>query len=108
MSIYTINYEGEKKKFQYDRENATILHVAKATAEDIAVNQEWVTKYGKPLFEIQDDGYMVIDSIGLSRKNWDDKEARNEYLNEWCMQMEEELAYMTADLVKEFGYGGSK
>jgi len=109
MRVYTINYEGEKKSFQYDRKRAVVLYVAKAGADEIADNnQEWMDKYSKPLFEIQDDGYMVIDSIGLSREHWDDKEARNEYLNEWCMQMEEELSYMIADLVKEFGYGGSK
>lgn len=94
MSIYTINYEGEKKSFQYNRERAEVSYVAKATANEIADNREWVAKYGKPLFEIQDDGYMVINSIGLSRENWDDKEVRDKYLQEWCMQMEEELAYM--------------
>jgi len=103
MSVYTISYEGEKKSFQYDRDNATVLYVAKASAEDIAVNQEWVTKYGKPLFEILGDGYMVFDSIGLSRENWDDKEARDEYLHGWMFEMEEELAYMMEDAVKEFG-----
>lgn len=103
MSVYTINYEGEKKSFQYNRERATVLYVAKATTEEIADNQEWMKKYGEPLFEIQADRYMVINSVGLSRENWDDKEARDEYLYGWCMEMEEELAYMTADLVKEFG-----
>jgi len=102
MNIYVINYESNKKMFRYNRERAEVSYVAKATAEEIADNQKWLEKYGKPLFEIQSDGYVVINSVGLSRENWDDKEARDEYLNEWCMQMEEELAYMTADLVKEF------
>jgi len=103
MSVYTINYGREKKSFQYDRKRAVVLYVAKAGIEEIADNQEWVAKYGKPLFEIQEDGYMIIDSIGLSRENWDNKEARDEYLHGWCMNMEEEQAYMTADLAKEFG-----
>ena len=55
-------------------------------------NEEWTAKYGKPLWEIDESGYMIVDSIWLSRENWKDKEARNEYLEEYCYQLEDFIA----------------
>lgn len=38
--------------------------------------------------------FIEIDAIGLSRENWENKEARNEYLQEYIFQLEEELRYL--------------
>jgi len=97
MKTYTISYEGKKMSFQYDRKTATVLYVMKASEEDIKDNEEWIKKYGRPLIEIQEDGYMVLERVGLSRENWDNKETRDEYLSGWCFELEEELAYMAAE-----------
>ena len=47
-----------------------------------------------------EDGYIVLDTIGLSRENWADKEARDSYLFGWCNDLDEELSSMAADFVK--------
>lgn len=94
MSVYKMNYEGKEKCFQYDRKRAMVYLVAKATEEDVKENEDWKKKYGHNLWDINSDGYMKINSVGLGRENWDDKEARDEYLREWCFEMNEELAYM--------------
>ena len=59
-------------------------------------------KWGRPLWDIGDDGYEVVDSIGLSRKNWDNVEARKEYLQMWNDELNEEAAYL-AEEFKMYG-----
>lgn len=85
-------YKYNGKCFRYDFENAIVEYVSKATAEEKKDNEEWTAKYGKPLWEIDESGYMIVDSIWLSRENWKDKEARNEYLEEYCYQLEDFIA----------------
>lgn len=85
-------YKYNGKCFRYDYEHAIVEHVSKATAEEKKDNEEWTAKYGKPLWDIDENGYLLIDSIGLSRENWKDKEARNEYLEEYCYQLEDSVA----------------
>ena len=36
---------------------------------------------------------MVINSVGLRPEHWLDRESRNEYLDGWIGEMEEELRY---------------
>ena len=93
-------YKRKKKSFRYDYENCLVLWVEKATEEDVKDNKEWIEKYGKPLFEIDEDGYIEIQSVGLSKSNWTDRQARNEYLDEWIYELEEETAYLIDQFVK--------
>lgn len=41
-----------------------------------------------------DKGGDVVDEIGLSRENWDDRQARNEYIDGWRAEIDESIAYM--------------
>lgn len=50
----------------------------------------------------------ILDSIGLSKENWDNKEARDEYLDQYIMDLNEEESYMTKDLMDEFGLTENK
>lgn len=44
---------------------------------------QWITKSGE-----------LIDEIGLCKENWEDDEARNEYIDEWMAQEEETIAHL--------------
>lgn len=89
-----------KKTFLYDEEKATVYYVAPATEEEKKDNEEWQEKYGKnhwPLWDfINHNGkdYTIITYAGLSRENWKNKEAREEYLSEWLLELDEEIKYM--------------
>lgn len=93
-------YEQEGKLFRYNYDDSMVEYVHKASEEDVADEAEWLEKYGKPLFHIDSDGYMVIDSIGLSRENWENREARNGYLTSWAMDLDAESSRLAADFVK--------
>lgn len=73
--------------------------MSKAKAQEKKDNEEWIAKFGKPLWDIDESGYLLIDSIGLSRENWKDKEARNEYLEEYCYQLEDFVASELAGML---------
>ena len=84
------------KMFRYNFDRSTVEYVAKAGKDEA----EWTQKYGEPLFGIDRDGYMVIDSIGLSRENWENREARDGYLSAWAADLEAESSRLAADFVK--------
>jgi nuclear transport factor 2 (NTF2) superfamily protein len=87
-----------KHYFKYDREMAIVRMYYKPKDEElqemIADNKEWQKKYGKNLWDIDEDGLMYIDGAGLRRENWDNKDARNEYLAEMEADFEEEANYL--------------
>ena len=89
-----------KKTFRYDEKNAIVEYVSKATPEMYADDEEWFAKYGKPLWGIDDDGYIVLDSAGLSREHWKNRESRIEYLTEWTYEIEDEVAYLMEEFVE--------
>ena len=62
---------------------------------------EWVCKPTDPDDEVE-DGYVILDSVGLSRKNWDNKESRAYYLDLWVDDIGEEC-YCLAQDFKRFG-----
>ena len=55
---------------------------------------------GRSLYGIGDDGYIVLDSAGLSAENWKDREARDGYLTAWSNDLDAELERMSADFVR--------
>ena len=87
-------YKYGKKSFRYDYDRAVVEWVSKASKEELKDEAEWIEQYGKPLLRIDDKGYFVVDSVGLSRENWQNKEVRDEYLAEWCYEIEEEVRYL--------------
>ena len=89
----------QNKLFRYDFDSATLEYIVKATKEDIADEEETFRKLGRHLCEIV-DGYMILDTVGLRRENWNNKAARNEYLFQWCADLDEEMACMVHDFEK--------
>lgn len=83
-------YRYKKKLFRYNFDSCVVEWVSKPTAEEIKDNEEWHRKHGRDLWEIE-DGMIVNDSIGLRPENWKNKEARNEYLDEWIFELQEEF-----------------
>ena len=93
-------YKVSGKLFRYDFDSSTVEYIAKAGTEEIEADREWKETHGRSLYGIGDDGYMVLDTIGLNRKNWEDKGARDEYLAAWDVDLDAELEEMTSNFVK--------
>ena len=91
-------YKRGGQLFRYNYEHCVVEYVCKASQEELADNEEWLRKYGRKLWEIDESGYITIESVGLRPENWKNKEARNEYLDEWLFELREgmefELAYL--------------
>ena len=93
-------YKLRGKLFRYDEKSCIVHHIMKATEEDLKDEAEWMEKYGHPLYGIDADGYIELSGAGLRPENWKNRESRDEYLNGWIDEMEEEAAIMAADFVK--------
>ena len=89
-----------KRMFRYDAERCVVQYVDKATPDMYEDDKEWMAKYGHPLWGIDNDGYIVLDSAGLSREHWNDKEARIEYLTEWSYEITAETDWLVADYME--------
>lgn len=93
-----------KHYFKYDREHAVVSMMYKPRAAELremrADNAEWMQKFGEPLWDIDENGLMEIDSAGLRRENWDDPEARETYLLNWEEDVEAEARYAAAEFIK--------
>lgn len=103
-------YKLHGKLFRYDFDRRVVEYISKAGTEEIADEAEWKKKHGGELFGIDGDGYIVLDTVGLSMDNWTNKGAREEYLAEWVFELDEESAALAADFAKyELPYltGGS-
>lgn len=72
--------------------------------------KQFVYRYDDAVVEygyVDENGQWVeIDGAGLSREHWDDIEAREEYVFEWIMDLDEEMDYLVDDFVKN-ELGGS-
>ena len=93
-------YELKGKLFRYNFDRCVVEYVAKAGEEELKDEAEWLERYGSPLFGLDADGYMVLDSIGLSRENWENREARDGYLSGWVLDLDAEASRLADDFVK--------
>jgi len=93
-------YKFNGKMFRYDYEHSVVEHIMKADKEAIKDEAEWKEKYGKPLFGIDEDGYIVVGSIGFSPENWENKDIRDEYLYEWSYELDYEIEVECENFVK--------
>jgi len=104
-------YEFYGKTFRYDYETAIVEHITKASSETVKENEEWKAAHnGRPLFDIDESGYIVLESVGLHQENWKNRSVRDEYLIGWCIELDEELDCMIRDFERfemqgEIGYG---
>lgn len=85
-------YKYSGKLFRYDFDECMVEYICKANAEMLKDNEEWMAEFGKPMWEIDADGYCIIDRVGLRSENWKNKESRDYYLCSWCDDMAEEFA----------------
>lgn len=99
-------YKVDGLLFRYDYDRSVVEYVSKAGAQELKDNEEWMEKYGEPLWDIE-DGYVVIDSIGLRKENWKNKESRIGYLEQWAAELRYEADCMAADFLK-YEMGGTR
>lgn len=92
-------YKYNNKLFRYDYDESVLEWVCKPTKEMLKDNEDWVSRFGHPLWTI-DDGYNVIQTIGLSRESFETD--RESYFAMWSDDLDEESAYLLAHY-KRFG-----
>ncbi len=89
------------KLFRYDYENSVVEYIYKLSAEEVQEELDWMEKHdGKPLVGMDEDGFSVVESVGLRRENWENREARAEYLSLWADELDEEAAYLMDSFIK--------
>lgn len=96
-------YKRGGRWFRYNGETSEVEWCAKATEEEYRENKNWIRKFGEPLWKIDEYGLMTVCSAGLHRSNWLNKEARDEYLDVWNEQIEEECNAISAAELSAFG-----
>lgn len=97
-------YKYGKHYFKYDYENGIVHMMWKPNAQELKEmredNKEWQDKYGKDLWDLDENNMTELDSAGLRSENWKNKEIRDEYLAEWTMETDEEAACLAEDFIK--------
>lgn len=96
------------KLFRYDFNRAVVELLYKANDEAIREENEWKANHdGRPLYGIDETGYIVCATAGLNASNWKDKYAREEYLSGWANELDEEARYEAENFIR-FELGGMK
>ena len=122
LSDITNNYVDDEELFKHTDLLVPIKNTLRTTKVESLDNNKYskvIKKDGKQFrYNYKDnvveyigeiDGEIeILDSVGLSKENWDNKEARDEYLDQYIMDLNEEESYMTKDLMDEFGLTESK
>ena len=94
-------YKLNGKCFRYDFDHSTVEYIQEADAETIIEEENWKERHnGNSIYGIDDDGYMVLETIGLNQKNWTDLYFRKEYLLEWCYELETDIESITQDFIR--------
>lgn len=86
MKSTPYSYKG--KLFRYDYGTCEVEYIYKADEQTIQEEIDWFTNHGSPLFGIDLDGYITVCSVGLSKENWYNKAVRDEYLFEYCNEID--------------------
>lgn len=105
---YSKPYKRGRRLFRYDYENAIVEWVSKATEEEYRDNAEWESNHPgrrNRLWDIGEDGLISHEGVGLRKENWENKEARNEYLDEWNFELDEESEWLYEEFKREFEGG---
>lgn len=104
---YSYSYSEDMKKqlFRYNYTSKRLEKICKPSKEmlkdlqeDLKSSLDWLRiEAQENLKSLEETGYIVITSRGLSLENW--KESKEYYMDMMC----EDMAYLTSDLAKEFG-----
>ena len=90
-----------EKLFRYDFDHSLVEYIVKASKHEIRVEEEWKEKHnGRGLYGIGEDGYIVLDAVGLHQAHWKSKAARQEYLFGWAEELDAEFQALEDDFVK--------
>lgn len=122
LSDITNNYVDDEELFKHTDLLVPIKNTLRTTKVESLDNNKYskvIKKDGKQFrYNYKDnvveyigeiDGEIeILDSVGLSKENWDNKEVRDEYLDQYIMDLNEEESYMTKDLMDEFGLTENK
>ena len=76
-------YKYRGKEFAYDKDEALVILLFRDTDE-----------------EGEDAPWREMDAVGLSKDNWKNKDVRDEYLDTYINERDEEFAYMVDDFVE--------
>lgn len=103
MAAKTRPYRFRNRLFRYDFEKGLVSWIVKASEEEYADNEHWQQKFGRNLWDIDEDGYIEIQAAGLLRANWKDKAVRDDYLEQWCDEIDYESALYSKEFLAEYG-----
>lgn len=78
--------EFEHKFFAYDKKNNVLIYLFK--------DDEEVSEMGW-----DNAPWRELDSAGLSSDNWNDEEARNDYLHQYTFDLDSEASYLAQDFI---------
>lgn len=95
--------EFPKYLFFYDRANGMVIYANEYDEKSKEENKEWMEEYGEPLFPtitVNGKEYIEIQAAGLMYENWKNKEARDEYLFEWVMDLIEEATRLANEFMQ--------
>lgn len=77
-------YEICNRKFRYNYDDCLVEYGFIAETED-DINIFGANELGE---------FVIADEIGLSKEHWEDKEARDEYLMEYCYGLDMEIDWL--------------
>ena len=90
-------YKYNDKLFRYNFDTGEVQYISKADKEMLEDNEEWQVKYGRNLWDIDAEGYIILGTVGLHPDNWKNKAARDEYLSGWCIDLDAETQSLARD-----------
>lgn len=80
-------YKLDSSEYAYDMKNAVVMFLFK--------DEDEVEHFG-----IDEAPYRVLDTVGLSRDNWNDKAERDEYLRGYKQDLDDESSYLVQDFIQ--------
>lgn len=80
-------YKLDDSEYAYDMKNAVVMFLFK--------DEDEVEHFG-----IDEAPYRVLDTVGLSRDNWNDRAERDEYLRGYKQDLDNESSYLVQDFIQ--------
>lgn len=80
-------YKLDDSEYAYDMKNAVVMFLFK--------DEDEVEHFG-----VDEAPYRVLDTVGLSRDNWNDKPERDEYLRGYKQDLDSETSYLVRDFIQ--------
>lgn len=76
--------------FEFDKDMSTCYMKCKANESNYIVDDIMIDEFGYPLFDIDEYGYYLLDVRGMSNKIWENKNSRNQFIDEWVGELEKD------------------